>query len=97
MKAIVYLRYGSPDHLQLQEVEKPIPEKGEVLVKVYSASINSWDWDLIKGTPFLVRLIGRLFTPRHKILGADIAGTIEVTGDQVTDFRQVDVAEFAVR
>jgi len=45
MKAIVYKKYGSPDVLELKEVEKPAPKDNEVLIKVYAASINSWDWD----------------------------------------------------
>ena len=80
MKAVVYTKYGSPDVLQLKEVDKPAPKENEVLIKIYAASVNSWDWDLLKGKPFLVRLIGGLFKPRCKILGADVAGTIESVG-----------------
>jgi NADPH:quinone reductase-like Zn-dependent oxidoreductase len=90
MKAIVYTKYGSPDVLQLKEVDKPIPKKDEVLVKVYATSINSWDWDLLKGNPFLVRIIGGLRKPRHKILGADIAGLVESVGSNVTEFKPGD-------
>ncbi|HQW43726.1 MAG: NAD(P)-dependent alcohol dehydrogenase [Chitinophagaceae bacterium] len=90
MKAVVYTKYGSPAVLQLQEIEKPIPKENEVLVKVYAASVNSWDWDLLKGKPFLVRIIGGLFKPRHKILGADIAGTVEAIGNDVKDFKPGD-------
>ena len=90
MKAVVYTKYGSPAVLQLQEIEKPIPKENEVLVKVYAASVNSSDWDLLKGKPFLVRIIGGLFKPRHKILGADIAGTVEAIGNDVKDFKPGD-------
>ena len=90
MKAVVYTKYGSPAVLQLQEIEKPIPKENEVLVKDYAASVNSWDWDLLKGKPFLVRIIGGLFKPRHKILGADIAGTVEAIGNDVKDFKPGD-------
>ena len=90
MKAVVYTKYGSPAVLQLQEIEKPIPKENEVLVKVYAASVNSWDWDLLKGKPFLVRIIGGLFKPRHKILGADITGTVEAIGNEVKDFKPGD-------
>jgi NADPH:quinone reductase-like Zn-dependent oxidoreductase len=90
MKAVVYAKYGSPDQLHLQEVKKPIPEHNEVLVKVYAASVNSWDWDMLKGKPFLVRLIGGLLKPRNRILGADVAGKIEVTGSNATLFKPGD-------
>ena len=58
MKAIVYTEYGPPDVLELKEVEKPTPKDNEVLIKVHAASVNSWDWDLLRGTPFLNRLLG---------------------------------------
>ncbi len=90
MKAVVYTKYGSPAVLQLQEIEKPIPKENEVLVKIYAASVNSWDWDLLKGTPFVVRIFGGLFKPRHKILGADIAGKVEAVGNKVNDFKPGD-------
>ena len=84
MKAIVYTRYGPPNVLRLQEVEKPTPEDGEVLVRVRAASVNSWDWDLVRGTPFYVRIFGGgLLKPKKKILGAhkpnkDLAYLIEL-------------------
>ena len=86
MKAILYSHYGGPGNLQMQEVEIPVPVTGEVLVRVHTASINSWDWDLLLGKPFLVRLIGGLSKPKHKVLGADIAGTVEAVGNNVKDF-----------
>ena len=58
MKAIVYTKYGPPDVLQLGAVEKPTPKDNEVLVKVHAASVNDWDWGLLRGTPFVNRLIG---------------------------------------
>jgi NADPH:quinone reductase-like Zn-dependent oxidoreductase len=90
MKAIVYYRYGSPDVLQVQDVPKPVPAKDEVLVKVHAASINSWDWDLLKGNHLLLRLLGGLTKPRHKILGADIAGRVEAAGNNATQFKAGD-------
>ena len=89
MKAIVYERYGSPDVLTFMDVPKPKPRDHEVLVKVHVASINSWDWDMIKGEPFIVRLWG-LTKPRHTIPGADIAGTVEAVGGHVTKFKPGD-------
>ena len=63
MKAIVYHKYGLPDVLHLEEVPKPIPKDDEVLIEVHAASVNSWDWDLLRGTPFLNR-IGGLLKPK---------------------------------
>ncbi len=91
MKAIVYEKYGSPDVLQLKEVEKPTPKDNEVLVKVYAASVNAGDWHLLRGEPFLTRLMGYgLLKPKHTILGADIAGRIEVVGKNVKQFQAGD-------
>ncbi len=89
MKAIVYEKYGPPDVLQLKEVEKPTPKDDEVLVKVHAASINSWDWDLLRGTRFMARL-GGLLKPKNKILGTDIAGRVEAVGRNVTQFSPGD-------
>ena len=58
MRAIVYTKYGPPDVLELKEVDKPTPKHNEVLIEVHAASLNSWDWDLLRGTPFVVRLWG---------------------------------------
>jgi NADPH:quinone reductase-like Zn-dependent oxidoreductase len=90
MKAIIYTQYGSPDVLQFAEVNKPVPKSKEVLVKIHAASINSWDWDLLKGKTLLVKMIGGLFKPKHQILGADIAGVVELVGDAVTGFKPGD-------
>ena len=90
MKAIVYTKYGSSDVLQLKEVENPTPKDDEVLVKVHAASINSWDWDLLRGRPFLARLTVGLLKPKNKILGCDIAGRVEAVGGNVKQFRPGD-------
>ena len=88
MKAIVYAKYGSPDVLQVKDVEKPIPKDDEVLIKVHAASANAADWHLLKGKPFLVRLMGfGLLKPKNKILGADIAGRVEAVGRNVKQFQ----------
>lgn len=63
MKAIVFHNYGQPDVLALEEIEKPSPGDDEVLVKVYASCINSWDYDLIQGTPFINRLMSGLQKP----------------------------------
>jgi NADPH:quinone reductase-like Zn-dependent oxidoreductase len=85
MKAIVYSEYGNADVLKLKEVEKPAPKDNEVLIKVYAGSVNSWDWDLVRGKPFLTR-IGGFSKPAYPILGADIAGTVEAVGRNVKQF-----------
>ncbi|PGZ89910.1 NAD(P)-dependent alcohol dehydrogenase [Bacillus sp. AFS029533] len=82
MKAMVYNKYGTTNVLNLKEVEIPALKNNEVLVKVYAVSVNSWDWDLMRGKPFLARL-GGLLKPKYKILGADIAGRVEAVGKDV--------------
>ena len=87
MKAITFSKYGQPDVLHLEEVEKPTPKDNEVLVKVYAASINDWDWQLLQGIPFVNRLMAGLLKPtRIKILGCDIAGRVEAVGKNVKQF-----------
>ncbi|MBC8045546.1 MAG: NAD(P)-dependent alcohol dehydrogenase [Fimbriimonadaceae bacterium] len=90
MQAIIYKKYGTADELSLQEIEKPVPKPNEVLVRIHAASINSWDWDMLKGDHFIIRLISGVFEPKYKILGADIAGIIEAIGNEVTDFEAGD-------
>jgi NADPH:quinone reductase-like Zn-dependent oxidoreductase len=89
MKAIVYTKYGPPAVFQLKEVEKPTPKDDEVLVKVHAASVNSWDWELLRKKPSMVSL-GRRSDPRYKILGADIAGQVEAVGRNVKQFQPGD-------
>ena len=88
MKVIAYTQYGSPDVLELKEVEKPGPKDNEVLVKIHAAALNFSDWGLLRGT---FRLLGYgLFKPKHQILGADIAGQVEAVGKNVKDFQPGD-------
>ena len=84
MKAITYTRYGSPEVLQLAEVEQPTTGANDVLVRVCAASVNAYDWRYVRADPFLVRLIGGLFRPKNQRLGADIAGRVEAVGSAVT-------------
>ena len=90
MKAIVYRKYGSPDVLSLEEVDKPIPRDDEVLIKVHATSLNSYDVDLIKGWPFMSRLFQGLRKPKNNILGTDVAGTVESVGGDVTNLKPRD-------
>jgi NADPH:quinone reductase-like Zn-dependent oxidoreductase len=82
MKAVVYHRYGSPDVLQMTEIQKPVPKDGEVLIRVHATSLNAYDWHLLRAAPFFTRFSSGLFRPRNKILGADIAGVVETAGQQ---------------
>lgn len=91
MKAIVYTKFGSPDVLQLKEVEKPIPGDHEILIKIRAASANAYDWRHVRADPFLIRLMGAgLLKPTHRILGADMAGQVEAAGSKVTQFHPGD-------
>jgi len=90
VKAVIYQKYGSPDVLEFAEVATPVPEEDEVLVKVRAASVNSWDRDLLKGTPFVNRLMHGLLNPHVTILGCDIAGQVESVGRNATHFQPGD-------
>jgi len=89
MKAIVYHTYGSPAVLKLEEVAKPTPKDDQVLIKIHAASVNSWDWDLLRGKPFLARMDSP-FKPKYKILGCDVAGQVEAVGKNVKQFQPGD-------
>jgi NADPH:quinone reductase-like Zn-dependent oxidoreductase len=92
MKVIVFRQYGTPDELQLEEVPKPAPKDDELLVHVHASSINSWDWEFLNGKPFINRLMFGLLKPKHgkQVLGADIAGSVEAVGRNVTRFQPGD-------
>jgi NADPH:quinone reductase-like Zn-dependent oxidoreductase len=91
MKAMVSAKYGSPDVLQLKEVERPVPKDAEVLVRVHASSINFGDWGLLRGKPFLLRLTeGGLREPKIKILGGDVAGRVEAVGRGARRFQPGD-------
>ncbi len=90
MKAILFTKYGSPDVIQLAEVEKPVPNQDQVLVKVVAASANPLDWHRMRAAPFLVRLSDGFLKPRDPKLGADVAGIVEAVGKGVTEFKPGD-------
>src|SRR6266699_2817226 len=91
MKAIVYTTYGSPDVLQFKEVAKPTPKDNEVQVKVHAASVNAAELHLLRGKPFLMRLMGfGLLKPKHTILGAAMAGRVEAVGRNVRQLQPGD-------
>lgn len=90
MNAIVYTRYGSPAMLRLEDVPKPAPKDNEVLVRVQTSSINAWDWDLLRGRPYLTRLGVGFRSPKRPIIGADVAGRVESVGPGVSEFAPGD-------
>ncbi len=91
MKAMVYTQYGPPDVLQFKEVTTPTPADDEVLIKLYAASVNPFDWHLMRGKPWFLRLmIGGLRKPKYQVLGCDIAGRVEAVGRQVKQFQPGD-------
>src|SRR5438067_12026731 len=91
MKAIVYHEFGSPDVLRLEEVDKPVPNDNQILVKVRAVSVNPLDWHFMEGTPYLGRLPAfGLLKPKVERLGVDYAGTVEAVGKNITQFKPGD-------
>lgn len=90
MKAFTKIKYGGPEVLQLEEVEKPILKDGQILVKVAANSANPADWHIIRGKPFFARFSFGLFRPKDKIPGADFSGVIAAVGNGVGQFKVGD-------
>jgi NADPH:quinone reductase-like Zn-dependent oxidoreductase len=90
MRGIVHNRYGSPDVLELDEIEKPEVAEDGVLVRVHAASVNRLDWYGVTGTPYVARVMGGLRKPKDARLGVDFAGTVEAVGKDVTHVRPGD-------
>ncbi|CRK58992.1 Bifunctional protein: zinc-containing alcohol dehydrogenase; quinone oxidoreductase (NADPH:quinone reductase); Similar to arginate lyase [Alloactinosynnema sp. L-07] len=94
MKAIVQDKYGSADVLEFRAVDKPVAAANELLVRIHAASVNAYDWHVMRGDPYLARLVLRSMFgfggPKPKIRGRDFAGTVEAVGAGVTRFRPGD-------
>jgi len=90
MKAFTKYKYGGPEVLQLEEVDKPKIQDDHILVKVEANSANPADWHILRGEPFFARFTFGLFKPKDKILGADFAGIVEEVGKNVTYFKVGD-------
>jgi NADPH:quinone reductase-like Zn-dependent oxidoreductase len=88
MKAIVYRRHGRPDVLSCEEIKKPTPQDGEVLIRVRAASVNPLDWHLIRGEPFIARLMVGLRRSKLKRPGVDVSGEVDAIGSNVTQFKR---------
>jgi NADPH:quinone reductase-like Zn-dependent oxidoreductase len=90
MRAVVRRCYGPPDVLTLEDIEKPVPTAGRVLVKVHAASINPADWHFVRGEPYIIRLDFGFGAPNNPRVGIDFAGTVEAVGEGVTKFKPGD-------
>ncbi|MEK6373886.1 MAG: NAD(P)-dependent alcohol dehydrogenase [Acidobacteriota bacterium] len=90
MRAVVYSSYGSPDVLQIRDVEKPVPNDDEVLLEVRAASVNPLDWHFMRGTPYLARIAMGLRKPKDTRLGVDVAGQVEAVGRNVSELKPGD-------
>ena len=90
IKAIVQDRYGSPDVLRLKDIDKPVPEDNEVLVRVRAAAVNIGNWHVLRGIPYAMRPAVGLFKPKHEIPGLDLAGQVDAVGGSVKQFQPGD-------
>src|SRR4051794_11573764 len=90
MNAIVQDRYGSPDVLELRDIDKPVVKDGEVRVRVHAAAVNIGDWHLLRGVPYAMRMASGLLKPKHEVPGLDMAGQVEAVGSSVKRFRPGD-------
>jgi NADPH:quinone reductase-like Zn-dependent oxidoreductase len=90
MKAVIYEKYGSPEVLELREIDKPSVVDDEILVKIHAASIQQTDIRFRTGTPFLARVLAGLLKPKNQILGCDYSGIIEATGKNINEYNVGD-------
>ena len=96
MKAVVCDRYGPPEVLRIEEIERPVPGPDEVLIRIRATTVNRSDTETRHGSPAVARLLTGLRRPRHRILGTELAGEVEAVGSAVTEFKPGD-AVFGVR
>lgn len=90
MKAVIHEKYGSPDVLKIQDIERPIPQKNDVLIKVLATTVNRTDCAMLQAKPFIMRFTTGLLKPSKNILGTDFAGEVQDIGSDVTSFKVGD-------
>ncbi len=90
MKAIFCSHYTTPEKLEIKEVPTPFPAKHEVLVKIHATAINDYDWSMVRGKPYLYRLLYGITKPKRPIAGMELSGVIEDIGEGVTQFKKGD-------
>ena len=90
MKAAIFTKYGSTEVLQLREVAQPSPGEHEVLIKIQATAVNDYDWSMVRGKPYLYRLMYGIFKPKNKIPGMELSGTIEAVGENAKLFSKGD-------
>jgi NADPH:quinone reductase-like Zn-dependent oxidoreductase len=86
MRAVLFDRYGPPEVQRLEEIERPVPKDGEVLIKIHATTVTRTDTGLRSGKPFIVRFFTGLRRPKQRIMGTELAGTVEAVGAGVTQF-----------
>lgn len=96
MKAVVCDRYGPPEVLRIEDIERPVPGPDEVLIRIRATTVNRSDTETRQGSPAVARLLTGLRRPRHRVLGTELAGEVEAGGSAVTEFKPGD-AVFGVR
>ena len=89
MKAVVHDSYGTA-HIEVRDVETPKADEDRVLIKVHSSSVNAYEWHMVSGQPYLMRLMNGLTKPKMGKVGADVSGTVVAVGPDVTRFRVGD-------
>jgi NADPH:quinone reductase-like Zn-dependent oxidoreductase len=90
MKALIVEQYGPPQSHRIAETDRPVPGNNEILIRVTATAVNDYDWSLIRGKPYIYRLMFGLRKPKAKIPGMELAGVVEATGPGATRFKPGD-------
>jgi NADPH:quinone reductase-like Zn-dependent oxidoreductase len=91
MKAAVYRRYGPPEVVQIKDVDKPVPDDNQVLIRIHATTVSAADWRMRRAVPFIVRFMTGFWRPKRiQILGMEFSGTVESVGKAVTRFGEGD-------